>query len=188
MDTTDSDGNFTARDEPLWHQWLLFAFMWGGIIVFMGTLNVWTYLVVTGEGDVGVFALVWIFYLALFVGMFVVPSALTAALLRGLWLRFAPRSVRYADLPAILLGALSAPLGLLAFYSTGDLSVWLSPGDMLEPFWPTMLINGSVAGFLAHRAMSPRDPRWWLLVAGSIVLGLACLAVLDPAFRSTGFG
>jgi hypothetical protein len=182
----DSDRSITDRNAPLWHQWLLFAFIWGGIIVFKGTLNMATYLGVAGEGVL--LAVVAIFYVALLVGMLVIPSALTAALLRGLWLRFAPRSVKYADLPAILTGALAAPLGLLAFYSTGDLSVWLSPGDTLEPFWPTMLINGSVAGLLAHRRMSLRDPRWWLLVAGSVVLGLVCLAILEPTFRPIATG
>ena len=95
MDRPDSDGSFTAPAAPRWQQWLLFAFMWGGILAFVGTRNVWIHLGVTGKVQGEVLALVAILHLVVLVGMFVVPSALTAALLRGRWLRFGRRIPRH---------------------------------------------------------------------------------------------
>lgn len=172
----------TSRDAPLSHQFLLFAVIWGGIVLFMGVLNVGTRFAVEGGGALaylGVLLWVWL------IGLIVYPSAMAAALLRGLWLRFAPASVRYADWPAVLVGAVSAPLGLLALFSSSDPSVWLNPIDAppLQGIWLMTIVNGAVAGFLAHRRTSLRDPRWWALVLTSVTVGLLSWALLDPSFR-----
>jgi hypothetical protein len=170
-----------SRDDPLWHQFLLFALIWGAIILFMGVLNVGTRLAVEGGG---VLAFVGVFLWAWLIGLFVYPSAMVAAVLRGVWLRFAPASVRYADWPAVLVGAVSAPLGLLAVASLDDPSIWLGRGGgPLEGMWLMTIINGSVAGLLAHRRTSLRDPRWWVLALGSVAVGLSSWALLDPSFR-----
>jgi hypothetical protein len=178
---TGGRGTVASHDDPLWHQILLFALIWGVIILFMGVLNVGTRLAVEGGGVLAFVGALWGAWL---IGLFVYPSAMVAALLRGVWLRFAPASVRYADWPAVLVGAVSAPLGLLAASSLDDPSVWLGGGDgPLQGIWLMTIINGSVAGFLAHRRTSLRDPRWWVLGLVSVAVGLSSWALLDPSFR-----
>lgn len=53
----------TSRDAPLSHQLLLFAAVWGAIVLFMGVLNVGTRFAVEGGGAlayVGVLLWAWL--------------------------------------------------------------------------------------------------------------------------------
>jgi hypothetical protein len=172
-----------APEAPAWHRWSLFALIWAGVLLLMGVLNLGIYSALGSGRPLEVLAA---FAWSPLIGILVVPSAMVVALLRGLWLRLAPTRVRDATSPAVVLGALSAPLGLLALLSLGEPSMWSSPAashmGALGALLPTTLVNGAAAGYLAHHRLSPRDGRWWAWLLGSVAVGLLLLALLDPRF------
>lgn len=187
-----TEGQRRWRDG--WLDWLLrwLAATTMGSLVFTGV-----YFAAAGADDVRLvlwpfFALMGIassfIFLPLLLPGLVLPMTVVAWALRGLWRLLAPRGWRDAVIPAVLGGAASGPSGLLlmevAFrLRTGGtvalaraLDVWLG----LLSFAPVLMVGGAVAGYLAHRRVSPVSLRWWLAVFGAAVAGVLLQAPLDP--------
>ncbi len=163
-----------------WQRCLRFALIFGGVLLLQAMVNIMTAVAVH---DANVWALVLMLWWAPAVGLLVVPSAAVSAVLRAVWLTWAPASVREADTAAVVAGAVAAPTGLLLIVVVGG--VGFSDSGLTgpsAPLLPTMLVNGGVSGYLAHRQLSPRRGRWWGLVVASVIVGLVSWSLLEPEF------
>lgn len=130
-------------------------------------------------GELAFVAYAYVGFSGLTVVLVVVPITILAALLRWAWTRTAPPDWRHATWAAVTLGAVAAPLGLLAWLVALEGAAVLHQPAWWSVLAPPLLLCGGVAGYLAHRWISPFSRRYWALVSVTAVVASSSWLVME---------